>query len=615
MKTVIVSLNAKYIHSSLAPWYLKACCGEKHGEVCVLEFTINDNMDHILMDIYGQNADILAFSCYIWNISRVLMLIANIKKIRPELKIILGGPEVSFESKELMECNPSIDFIIAGEGEISFPKLLECLHYSSDDFSEIEGLYYRDSAGKVITPSKTVAYVEDINGIPSPYTEEMLLSIGKSKIAYFESSRGCPFSCSYCLSSVSKGVRFFDMERVKSDIFRLIGAGVKQIKFVDRTFNCNKKRALEIISFAIENGGNTNFHFEAAADLFDDEMLDLLRTAPIGQIQFEIGVQTTNRYALEAVDRKTNLDRVFYNTSRLREKGNIHIHLDLIAGLPFEDMDSFIKSFNDVYNLEPNQLQLGFLKLLKGSRIRRDAHLHGYIFRDYPPYEILSNSYMSFDDIVELKGIEEIVERYYNTGRFAGTLKYIADRLYHSLPYVFYRDFYRYNSGKGYMRRPVALNRLYDVIFDFVRENFGPEDTDAVNELLKFDFLSSDKSGSLPAKIARIQPNGFKETCFDFLRNEKNIQTYLPSFAGETPKNIYKYVHFEVFSLDVSNYLKTGNIEKRETVLLFDYSGADKVTGRYKSHNVTDSINYEFCLIKSFSKGIFPVGNSMDRIL
>ncbi|HHV99113.1 MAG TPA: DUF4080 domain-containing protein [Clostridiaceae bacterium] len=589
MKTVIVSLNAKYIHSSLAPWYLKACCGEKHGEVRVLEFTINDNMDHVLMDIYEQKADILAFSCYIWNISRVLKLIANIRKISPGLKIILGGPEISFESGELMECNPCIDYIIAGEGEISFPKLLECLHCSSDNFSEIEGLYYRDSAGKVISPEKPVAYVEDINEIPSPYTEEMLLSIGKSKIAYFESSRGCPFSCSYCLSSVSKGVRYFNMERVKKDITRLIDAGVKQIKFVDRTFNCNKKRALEIFSFVIENGGNTNFHFEAAADLFDDEMLELLRTAPGGQIQFEIGVQTTNNDALEAVDRKTNLDRVFYNTSRLRENGNTHIHLDLIAGLPFEDMDSFIRSFNDVYNLEPHQLQLGFLKLLKGSRIRRDAHLHGYIFRDYPPYEILSNRYMSFDDFAELKGIEEIVERYYNTGRFAGTLKYIVGKLYHSLPYIFYRDFYRYNSGKGYMRRPVALNKLYDIIFDFVREKFSQADIDAVKELLRFDFLSCDKSGSLPASITRMQPDGFKENCFDFLRNENNIQTYLPSFAGETPKNIYKYVRFELFGLDVSNYLKDGSIEKRETVLLFDYSKADKVTGRYKSHNVTES--------------------------
>jgi len=591
MKTVIVSLNAKYIHSSLAPWYLKACCGEEHGGVRVLEFTINDNMDHILMDIYEQKADIVAFSCYIWNISYVLKLVANIKKICPGLKIILGGPEVSFEAKELMDCNPHIDFIIAGEGEISFPKLLKCIHYSLGNFSEIEGLYYRDSAGRVILPEVAIAYVKDINDIPSPYTEEMLLSIGKSKIAYFESSRGCPFACSYCLSSVSKGVRFFNMERVKSDIVRLIHAGVKQIKFVDRTFNCNKKRALEIFSFVIENGGDTNFHFEAAADLFDDEVLDLLSTAPVGKIQFEIGVQTTNTDALKAVDRKTNLDMVFYNTSKLREKGNIHVHLDLIAGLPLEDMDSFTESFNDVYNLEPHQLQLGFLKLLKGSKIRREAHLHGYVFRDYPPYEILSNKYISFDDIAELKGVEEFVERYYNTGRFAGTLKYIVDKLYHSCPYIFYRDFYRYNSGRGYMRRPVALNRLYDIIFDFVRDKFSQADIDAVNELLKFDFLSCDKSGSLPANITRTQPNGFKETCFDFLRNEKNIQTYLPAFAGETPKNIYKYVHFELFTLDVSDYLKDGSIKNRKTVLLFDYSSADKVTGRYKSYNVTDSFN------------------------
>jgi len=370
---------------------------------------------------------------------------------------------------------------------------------------------------------------------------------------------------------------------------KLINAGVKQIKFVDRTFNCNKKRALEVFRFVIENGGNTNFHFEAAADLFDDEMLDLLRTAPKGQIQFEIGVQTTNSDVLEAIDRKTSLDRVFYNTSRLREFENIHIHLDLIAGLPLEGMDSFIKSFNDVYNLKPHQLQLGFLKLLKGSKIKREAHSHGYVFRDYPPYEVLSNSYMSFDDIAQLKGIEEIVERYYNSGRFTCTLKYIVDKLYSSLPYNFYRDFYRYNSSKGYLKSPVSLNKLFDIIIGFIEENFSISDIYIVNDFLKLDFLSRDKSRSLPEKITRIQPKGFKESCFDFLRNEKNIETYLPDFAGEAPKNIYKNVHFELFNLDVSHYLKDGKIENSETVLLFDYSRADKVTGRYKFHNITDS--------------------------
>lgn len=581
MKTVIVALNSKYIHSSLAPWYLKANCGNKHGEINILEFTINDIMDNVLMDIYAQKADVIAFSCYIWNIPYVLRLTEDIRKICPEVKIIAGGPEVSFNCKDIMDCNPSIDFIIAGEGENSFPRLLKCLQNSSGNFDGIDGLYYRDFSGNVALAANPFACVNDINSIASPYTDEMLSSIGDNKIAYFESSRGCPFSCSYCLSSMTHGVRFFQMGRVKNDLIKLVNAGVKQIKFVDRTFNCNKQRAMEIFRFAMENGKDTNFHFEAAADLFDDETLDLLSAVPPGQIQFEIGVQTTNNDALEAVNRKTSLDRVFYNTSRLKESGNIHIHLDLIAGLPYENMHSFITSFNDVYNLEPHQLQLGFLKLLKGSKIRNDAVSYGYIFRNYPPYEILSNSFMSFENIAELKGIEEIVERYYNSGRFINTLKYTTTRLYSSLPYNFYLDFYRFNSGKGYLERPVSLKKLFDILLDFAKESFESADVDIINELLKLDYLSRDRSGSLPGGIKRILPEGFKERCFDFLRDKSNIVEYIPFFEDETPKEIFKHVHFEVFNFDVVQYLRYGSIEKKDVVLLFDYSREDKVTSQF----------------------------------
>lgn len=622
MKTLIVAINSKYIHSSLAPWYLKSYCGDECGKIKVLEFTINDNVESIFSAIYLEKPDVLAFSTYIWNVSHVLSLAGNIKKVLPEVCIILGGPEVSFESVKIMEDNPSIDYIIAGEGEVPMKLLLKSLAKTKGYTGKIGvkgtcqagGMLNEENSDSMldddsILDDKSIESVENIPGltyrkegeifqnsfgkainpldlIPSPYNDEMAENF-KDKIVYYESSRGCPFSCSYCLSSTFSGVRFFSMERVKSDLMRLINLKVHQVKFVDRTFNCNRERAKEIFKFimenALEDGGKpiTNFHFEIAGDLFDEEMHQILSAAPEGLIQFEIGIQTTNEETLELIDRKTDTEIVFENVRKLRKCNNIHLHLDLIAGLPKEDLRLFKNSFNEVYGLKPHNLQLGFLKMLNGTKIKREAELYGYRYKNFPPYEVLSNDFISYDEIIELKGIENVLERYYNSGRFVETLNYL---IYASkeTPYDFYKELSDFFKTNGYLERRLSSRELYTIILQFCRrKNY---DLNIVNELLKYDFLRSDNTNNLPEGIQRHMESGFKEKCFDFLSREENIDKYLPQYKGMAAKQIYKNVHFEIFSLDVTeDFDAFREITPFETVILFDYGSKNKVSGLYYS--------------------------------
>ena len=596
MKTLIIALNSKYIHSALAPRYLKASCGNECGDIDILELTINDSLDSILASIYREKADSVAFSCYIWNIAYVLKLAEDLKKVSPATKIILGGPEVSFDAVKVMEGSLFIDYIISGEGENVFKLLLKHLFDGSVKIGDICGLTYRNE-GAVLS-GEPCPLIENLDSIPSPYSDEMLASLG-GRIVYFESSRGCPFSCSYCISSTFEGVRYFSMDRVKRDLLKLIEAGVKQVKFVDRTFNANRERAKEIIKFVIENAAEINFHFEAAGDLFDDEMLQILSTAPEGLIQFEIGIQTTNEKTLEMINRRTSIDKVFNNVRRLNAPENINIHLDLIAGLPGEDYDSFKESFNDVYLLKPHQLQLGFLKMLKGSKIRREIGLHGYEFRDYAPYEVLCNKYMSFDEMLELKGIEEIVERYYNSGRFANSLEFIINNFYGSA-FEFYYEFLQFNKRMRYLERPLSSRELYAVLMKFLKEWAPESKLGLLKDLLKLDFLSCDSSNNLPEGIDRSLQPGFKERCFDFLKSETNICTYLKGFAGVPAKEIFKRVHFEIFNYDVAQQVVSQNIviqknncidfKEAETVVLFNYSLRNKVTGLFNYEKLATDI-------------------------
>ncbi|HOM02557.1 MAG TPA: B12-binding domain-containing radical SAM protein [Acetivibrio sp.] len=580
MKTRIIGVNSKYIHSSLAAWYLKASCDKECGEVRVMEFTINDNPEYVLSRIYTEGCDVAAFSCYIWNIGFVLKLAENLKMVLPEVKIILGGPEVSFDPEDILRSNWFVDYVMSGEGEGAFGLLLRSFIDEGVNLDGIEGLSYRKD-GK-IHGLTSFRQVKELDTIPSPYTQEMLEAVG-NRIIYFESSRGCPFSCSYCISSTFDGVRYFSLDRVKSDLLTLINAKVRLVKFVDRTFNCNRQRAKEIFTFIIENARETSFHFEAAADLFDEEMFDILSRAPKGLIQFEIGIQSTNEEALEAVRRKTDIKKVLCNIKRLKELGNMHIHVDLIAGLPFEDYNSFINSFNEAYELYPHQLQLGFLKLLKGSGIRREHQKYGYKFRQYPPYEILSNAYLSFGDIVKLKKMEELLERYYNSGRFQKTLKYLIGGFFPS-PAAFFEEFSKYYEKAGNYERSISARELYTILLDFISSLELKVDLVLLNELLKFDFLVSDNTNNLPKGVERLYIDNFSTRCFEFLKNTENVESLLPEFSGVPAKKIYNKVHFEAFRFNVA--ADTLATEKEDTVILFDYSQKDSITGHYRFYRV-----------------------------
>lgn len=575
MKTIIIAVNSKYIHSSLAPWYLKAACKSNCGTIKVMEFTINDNPDSVLSRIYAEGCDIAAFSCYIWNINFILKVAENLKKILPNIKIVLGGPEVSYDPQQVLELHPFVDFVIFGEGESAFNELLGFLNGVGKELYDIKGLSYREDGR--ITVSKIFPLEQDLDSIPSPYNNEMLSCIG-NRIVYFESSRGCPFSCSYCISSTFEGVRYFSLDRVKKDLRFLMAAGVKLVKFVDRTFNCNKDRAKSIFEFIINNARNTVFHFEAAADLFDEETIEILSRAPKGLIQFEIGIQSTNEVTLEAVKRKTNIKKVLYYVKRLMELGNIHIHVDLIAGLPFEDYSSFRKSFNDVYNLFPHQLQLGFLKMLKGSAIRNESLKYGYKFREYPPYEILGNEFLSYEDIVKLKRIEEVLERYYNSARFERSLKYIINGFFDS-PFEFFEEFSLFYLKEGCFERSISSRELYTILLKFIAESNRKVDLTLLNELLKFDFLISDNTNNLPVGIERIFKESFKTKCFEFLKTSDNIAKFLPDFCGEPPKKIFNRVHFELFRYDITENVSIPT--KKDTVILFNYSEKNPITEHY----------------------------------
>ena len=648
MKTLIIALNSKYIHSALAPWYLKAACRDEFGEVCVAEYTVNETIDTVLASIFRFKPDVAAFSCYIWNISHVMKLAVSLKKVLPKIVIVLGGPEVSYNASDILREHAFINFVLAGEGEVSFPKLLRylgtlgCIEDKSNiqaDSSviagsaiewtvadvgcleQIDGLAYRIRNDIITNPP---ALVQVLDNIPSPYTDEMISSL-KNKIVYFEASRGCPFSCSYCLSSASEGTRYFSLERVFADLDKLVAAGVRQVKFVDRTFNAHKMRAIEIIRHIIEldklasvgknyeldssmcegndcktrGGLNCNFHFEVGADLFDEEMLQLLESAPKGLFQIEAGVQTTNEEALMAVCRKTNIGKLLSNIIRLHRRGNIHIHADLIAGLPYEDYSSFGRSFDMLYASKPHQLQLGFLKFLKGTKLRYTAENGGYQFNDFPPYEILSGRHITFDELIVLKGIAELVERYYNSGRFDFSLEYIISKCF-KFPFRFYENFYYFQKKNGHMETHTGVRELYAIFNEFASTCLKEEERAVLRELLRLDFLASDNTGTLPGFLEERREPGFNERCFDFLRDLKHIENIMPEAAGMTAKQLFKKVCFEQFHISVGGDISAINNQDAwassrqslrpapdaASVLLFNYMSRDKVTGKYPFYEV-----------------------------
>lgn len=576
MKFLLAAVNAKYIHSNPGIYSLKAYAERTRGDlfpegaglpsvhVEIGEYTINNQMEQILEDIYRRKPDMVGFSCYIWNIVPCLELVRDLHKVLPDTDIWLGGPEVSFDAPELLGWEPEILGIMKGEGEETFAALLNCYEKLGmsvrrsagmsgcreqakkeeafwESLSSLPAAAYRGKDGEI--QDHPVRLVMDMSRIPFLYSR---LEGFENRIIYYESSRGCPFSCSYCLSSVDKSVRFRDLELVKKELDYFLENRVPQVKFVDRTFNCRKSHAMEIWRHIKEHdNGVTNFHFEIAADLLDDEELELIGTMRPGLIQLEIGVQSTNPKTIREIHRVMDLERLRKVVARINAGHNVHQHLDLIAGLPWEDYSSFHQSFNEVYAMEPEQLQLGFLKVLKGSFMFEQAENYSLVYRDRPPYEVLSTRWLSYDDVLKLKGIEDMVEVYYNSGQFTRTLKHLETRWKDA--FVFYEQLADYYERKGLTGLNHSRLARYEILHDFVKEQADGDFLMEAEDALMCDLYLRENAKSRPSFALDQSP--YKE----------RIRRLAPELRGLGTR-----VHAEV--------LRSGNI------LLFDYRKRDPLT-------------------------------------
>ena len=463
MKILLAACNAKYIHSNLAVYDLKAYSSDYDKEVLLREYTINQPKDEILKDIYGSGADVVCFSCYIWNISFVRELIRDLAKILPETAFWAGGPEVSYDAEKFLTEMPEMTGVLVGEGEKTFHDLLEYYIDGKGSLGEIRGIAYRD--GEEIWHN---GWRELMNLSEIPFVYQHLEEF-ENRIIYYESSRGCPFSCSYCLSSIDKKLRFRDLELVKKELQFFLDHKVPQVKFVDRTFNCKHEHAMAIWKYILEHdNGVTNFHFEVSADLLRDEEMDLMAKMRPGLIQLEIGVQSTNPETIRAIHRHMDLDKLKRCVDRVHSFRNIHQHLDLIAGLPYEDYDTFHRSFNDVYQMKPDQLQLGFLKVLKGSLMQGEAEKYGIVHKEKEPYEVLSTNWLPYGDVLKLKAVESMVEVYYNSGQFQHTLEYLVPLAKDA--FTFYESLGAFYEKKGYSEISHSRMRRYEILLEYLQE-------------------------------------------------------------------------------------------------------------------------------------------------
>lgn len=546
MKSIVLStLNAKYIHSSLALRYLQAYCTQDPSlAVRIKEFSINEFAPDIMAKIFLQQPDILCFSCYIWNIRMILDICHDYKKVSPHTIIILGGPEVSYDAQMVLQANPAIDFVVRGEGEATINELLLALD-SDQPVNTIQGITY--NCNGEIYQNEDRPVIADLDTIPFPYP--MNLEEFQDKIIYYESSRGCPFNCSYCLSSTQHGVRFFSMERVKKDLSILLDQQVREVKFVDRTFNCHEGRAMEIMRFIIDQGSLSKFHFELDASIISDAMLDFLQTCPANKFNFEIGVQSTCPAALDEVRRKSDWPRLSKNIQCLRTYNNVNLHLDLIAGLPYESYNEFAQSFNDVYALQPDVLQLGFLKLLKGSDIRELASQHNYIYQQQAPYQVLANNYLDYSQLIKLKYIEDILEKYHNSGDMPQSIAYIVANVYDDDAFTFFEDLSFYWRDHGLFDIAYKKDRFYGFLMLFLTERHSSH-RDIVNDLLKYDYYMNNRSDLLPRQLWSYNPEGINQEIYKCIKDSNFLYEHLQEFAGKSPREIKKNVHMEYLRWD-----------------------------------------------------------------
>lgn len=640
MRFLLCGINAKYIHSNLAIFSLKAYADRKkipEAEIILKEYTINNYVEDILQDLYEEKADVVIFSCYIWNISFVRELAAELKKVSPDVKIWAGGPEVSYAANKFLMENPAFDLIMQGEGEEVFSELIrltvekkcrikdvykqseskkvlsgivekrysierkqavkeekdiEDKHFAGEDnvyptnyidmskLQKLQGIAVWDFSGEAAlgnaesnigNKTKIIntgfATLMNMDTIPFVYEDFHLF---EHKILYYETSRGCPFCCSYCLSSVDKTVRFRSLPIVKKELDAFLEAKVPQVKFVDRTFNCNRQRAIDIWSYLVEHdNGITNFHFEISSDLLGEEELELFAKMRPGLIQLEIGVQSTNGETVDAIHRHMDLDKLFHYVDSVHELGNIHQHLDLIAGLPYENYERFGCSFDDLYAHEPDQLQLGFLKVLKGTMMEEEVKKYSILYRNQPPYEVLGTKWLSYDEIILLKGVEELVELYYNSGQYTLTLKYAVP--FFESPFRFYEMFSAWYRGKGYHK--LNHNRLekYNILREFLREHIDENEWDTLDEIMLYDMYLRENVKGRPA-WAKDTAQYKKE--WKALYREQGEKL----FPEDVQAGIYdskraaNQSHIEVFEINIKKFEQSGQVEKKQVFCLFDYS-------------------------------------------
>ena len=558
MKILLAACNAKYIHSNLAVYNLKSCSGEYSSRVVIKEYTINQIRDDILKDIYLEQPDVICFSCYIWNISFVRELVPDLKKILPQVEFWAGGPEVSYDAVEFLKKNPAFFGVMVGEGEETFHELAGYyIERKPETLSEIRGVAFRDeNKGRDIVHTGWRELM-DLSKVPFAYSN---LTEFKNRIIYYESSRGCPFSCSYCLSSIDKKLRFRDIELVKKELQFFIDNKVPQVKFVDRTFNCKHDHAMEIWRYITEHdNGITNFHFEISADLLRAEELALMKTMRPGLIQLEIGVQSTNPQTIKAIRRTMDFEKLKGIVEQIHSFGNIHQHLDLIAGLPYEGYESFHKSFCDVYALRPEQFQLGFLKVLKGSHMMEMTGEYQILYKDREPYEVLSTAWLTYGEILGLKMVESMVEVYYNSGQFKHTLVFLEQ--YFEDPFRMYEALGRFYEKKGYSEISHSRMRRYEILMEFAGEQ-KEIPLEVLSDVMLLDLYLRENLKSRPSFASDQKP--YERLIWDYRKAEK----------------IPKTAHIEVF--------------RDGKTILFDYTDRDPLTNNARLTDITDEVNKNY---------------------
>ena len=555
LKILLAACNAKYIHSNLAVYNLKSCSGEYSPNVVIKEYTINQIQDDILKDIYLEQPDVICFSCYIWNISFVKELVPDLKKILPHVDFWAGGPEVSYDAVEFLKKNPAFFGVMVGEGEETFHELAGYyIERKPETLKEIRGVAFHDETKVPDIVHTGWRELMDLSKVPFAYSN---LTEFKNRIIYYESSRGCPFSCSYCLSSIDKKLRFRDIELVKKELQFFIDNKVPQVKFVDRTFNCKHDHAMAIWRYITEHdNGITNFHFEISADLLREEELALMKTMRPGLIQLEIGVQSTNPQTIKAIRRTMDFEKLKGIVEQIHSFGNIHQHLDLIAGLPYEGYDSFHKSFCDVYALRPEQFQLGFLKVLKGSHMMEMTGEYQILYKDREPYEVLSTAWMTYGEILRLKMVESMVEVYYNSGQFKNTLVFLEK--YFDDPFRMYEALGRFYEKKGYSEISHSRMRRYEILMEFAGEQ-KEIPSEALSDVMLLDLYLRENLKSRPSFASDQKP--YERLIWDYRKAKK----------------IPKTAHIEVF--------------RDGKKLLFDYTDRDPLTNNAQLTDITDEVN------------------------